>query len=48
MRGAGNAVIDGVEVRRLRWNPLGWAYLTASDRDAGAALYLGHGATADS
>lgn len=22
-----NAAIDGVEVHRLRWNPLGWAYL---------------------
>ncbi|WP_431951288.1 hypothetical protein [Actinacidiphila sp. bgisy167] len=33
-------MIDGVEVRRLRWNPLGWAYLTASDRDAGASLRL--------
>ncbi|MFD8079566.1 hypothetical protein ACFV3E_43940 [Streptomyces sp. NPDC059718] len=42
-----NAAIDGVEVRRLRWNPLGWAYLTASDRDAGAALCLGIGGTAD-
>lgn len=25
-----DAEIDGVEVRRLRWNPLGWAYLTRS------------------
>ncbi|MEU1543987.1 hypothetical protein ABZ461_39100 [Actinacidiphila glaucinigra] len=36
-----NAEIDGVEVRRLRWNPLGWAYLTAADGDAGASLCLG-------
>ncbi len=43
----GNAVIDGVEVRRLRWNPLGWAYLAASHKDAGASLCLAHGGTAD-
>ncbi|MEU1618358.1 hypothetical protein ABZ479_13805 [Streptomyces sp. NPDC005722] len=30
-----DAAIDGVEVRRLRWNPLGWAYLTAPDRAGG-------------
>ncbi|MEU4098430.1 hypothetical protein [Streptomyces sp. NPDC026673] len=33
-----NAAIDGVEVRRLRWSPLGWAYLCTSDTDAGAPL----------
>ncbi|MYX36866.1 MULTISPECIES: hypothetical protein [unclassified Streptomyces] len=25
-----DAEMDGVEVRRLRWNPLGWVYLTRS------------------
>lgn len=41
-----NAAFDGVEVRRLRWNPLGWAYLSAPDRDTGAAQHPGRGAMA--
>ncbi|WP_351231576.1 hypothetical protein [Streptomyces sp. NPDC002133] len=31
-----NAGIDGVVVRRLRWNPLGWAYLGAPHVRSGA------------
>jgi hypothetical protein len=30
----GDAEIDGVEVRKLLWNPLGWAYLAGSVRNA--------------
>ncbi|MDX3093124.1 hypothetical protein PV417_00880 [Streptomyces sp. ME19-03-3] len=43
----GNAAIDGVEVRRLRRNPLGWAYLSAPDRDTGGSPCPGRGGTAD-
>ncbi|MEU8825757.1 hypothetical protein [Streptomyces sp. NPDC048636] len=34
----GNAKIDDVEVRRLRWNPLGWAYLGAPLVRTGTAV----------